>query len=117
MWSPANVKVCCITGSWILAQNTSILGLRTMNSRGRMYVVDTIISIGVLLRREIVSRDCGDPVSADMFVRGNNETSPILNLVRLRSLVSFTSVLRNCMGSVLQRHITRTHLSVGEWNR
>ena len=81
MWSPANVKVCCITGSWILAQNTSILGLRTKNSCGRMYIVDTIISIKVLLRREIVSItgvwwpwDCRDPVSVDMSVRGSNET-------------------------------------------
>ena len=81
MWSPANVKVCCITGSWILAQNTSILGLRTMNSCGRMYIVDTIISIKVLLRGEIVSItgvwwpwDCRDPVSVDMSVRGSNET-------------------------------------------
>ena len=74
MGSPASVKVCCITGSWILAQNTSILVLRTMNSRGRMCIVDTIISIKVLLRREIVSRDCRDPVSTDMFVRGSSET-------------------------------------------
>ena len=81
MWSPANVKVCCITGSWILAQNTSILGLRTMNSCGRMCILDTIISIKVLLRREIVSItgvwwpwDCRDPVSVDMSVRGSDET-------------------------------------------
>ena len=80
MWSPANVKVCCITGSWILAQNTSILGLRTMNPCGRMYILDTIISIKVLL----VSItgvwwpwDCRDPVSVDMSVQGSGETQSI----------------------------------------
>ena len=81
MWSPASVKVCCITGSWILAQNTSILGLRTMNPCGRMYILDTIISIKVLLSREIVSItgvwwpwDCRDPVSVHMSVRGSDDT-------------------------------------------
>ena len=77
MWSPASVKVCCITGSWILAQNTSILGLRTMNPCGCMYILDTITSIKVLL----VSItgvwwpwDCRDPVSVHMSVRGSDDT-------------------------------------------
>ena len=42
--------------------------------------------------------------------------STILNPVRLRSLVSLTSVLKNCMRNVLRSRLTRTHLSTGEWN-